>query len=65
MLVGNYVLGYWGDSIALDPTTQEGWAAGAAQFWLMPAGLAAGVAVLFFLTFWDKGDSLPEETVTE
>ena len=29
MLVGNYVLGYWGDSISLDPTTTEGWLAGA------------------------------------
>ena len=57
MLVGNYVLGYWGDRIKLDPTTQEGWLAGARQFWLMPAGLAAGVAVLFLLTFWDKGDA--------
>ncbi|MDG1893854.1 MAG: hypothetical protein P8J37_02990, partial [Fuerstiella sp.] len=65
MLVGNYVLGYWGDSIALDPTTQEGWLAGAAQFWLMPAGLAAGVAILFFLTFWDKTDGLKEEAGTE
>ena len=65
MLVGNYVLGYWGDSIALDPTTQEGWLAGAAQFWLMPAGLAAGVAMLFFLTFWDKTDGLEQEAGTE
>jgi len=61
MLVGNYVLGYWGDRIALDPTTQEGWAAGAQQFWLLPAGLAAGVAVLFFLTFWDKAEAVIDE----
>ncbi len=54
MLIGNKVLGMWGDSIGLDPTSQEGWSVDAAQFWLMPAGLAAGVAVLFFVTFWDK-----------
>ena len=54
MLVGNYVLGIWGDRIQLDPTTQEGWMAGARDFWLMPAGLALGVAVLFAVTFWDR-----------
>jgi nucleoside transporter len=54
MLVGNKVLGIWGDTIGLDPLTQAGWSAGAAQFWLMPAALALGVAVLFFVTFWDK-----------
>jgi hypothetical protein len=30
-------------------------------FWLLPAGMAAAIAVLFFLAFWDKsadgGDS--------
>ena len=57
MLVGNYVLGYWGDRIGLDPTTQEGWLAGASQFWLMPAGLALGVSFLFFLTFWDRSSA--------
>ncbi len=54
MLVGNYVLGSWGDYIQLDPTTQTGWLTGARQFWLMPAMLAFGVAELFFFTFWDK-----------
>ncbi len=54
MLVGNYVLGLWGDGIGLDPTTREGWHTDAAMFWLMPAGLAAAVAVLFFFTFWEK-----------
>lgn len=54
MLVGNYVLGFWGDRIGLDPTTQAGWSADAGQFWLMPAALALGVSVLFFLSFWDK-----------
>ena len=57
MLVGNVVLGRWGDHIELDPTTKEGWSAGAAQFWLLPAGLAAAIAVLFFLTFWDRSDA--------
>jgi len=56
MLVGNLILGRWGDYIHLDPTTQEGWLAGARQFWLMPAGLALGVSVLFFFTFWDRPD---------
>lgn len=54
MLVGNYVLGAWGDSISLDPTTKEGWLAGAGKFWGLPAGLGLGVAILFALTFWDK-----------
>jgi nucleoside transporter len=54
MLVGNYVLGYWGDRIGLDPTTEAGWLEGAKQFWLMPAGFAAVVSVIFLLTFWDK-----------
>ena len=57
MLVGNYVLGWWGDKIELDPTTQAGWLQGAREFWLMPAALAFGVAILFFLTFWDKGET--------
>jgi nucleoside transporter len=54
MLVGNYLLGIWGDRIGLDPTTAEGWLADGRQFWLLPAAIAAAVAVLFFLTFWDK-----------
>ncbi len=54
MLIGNKVLGIWGDKIGLDPTTQEGWLAGASQFWLMPAGIAAAVSVLFFVSFWDR-----------
>ena len=57
MLVGNYILGWWGDRIELDPTTQAGWEAGAKEFWLMPAIFAASVAVLFFLTFWDKSSA--------
>ena len=54
MLAGNLILGRWGDYIQLDPTTKEGWLAGAANFWLMPAGFAAVIAVLFFVAFWDK-----------
>jgi MFS family permease len=57
MLVGNYVLAYWGTKIGLDPTTKEGWLADAAAHWLLPAGLAAGVAILFFATFWDKSEN--------
>ena len=57
MLVGNYILGWWGDRIELDPTTQAGWEAGAKEFWLMPAIFAASVAVFFFLTFWDKSSA--------
>ncbi len=54
MLIGNKVLGLWGKQIGLNPNTQAGWAASAAEFWLMPAGLALGVALIFFLCFWDK-----------
>ena len=54
MLVGNYVLGYWGDRIGLDPATKEGWLADGQQFWLMPAIFAGVVAVIFSLTFWDR-----------
>lgn len=54
MLVGNIVWGMWGSYIKLDPTTQAGWSAGAYSFWLMPAGLALAVSVLFFMLFWDK-----------
>jgi nucleoside transporter len=58
MLVGNYTFGFWGDWIELDPTTREGWAAGAAQFWLMPAGLAVAVAVFFLIAFRDRDDQI-------
>lgn len=51
MLIGNYVLGWWGDRIALDGSTQAGWMAGAFEFWVMPAVLALGVAGMFFLLF--------------
>lgn len=51
MLVGNYVLGWWGDRIGLDPSTAKGWTAGAAQFWLLPAAISVVVAVLFTAMF--------------
>jgi nucleoside transporter len=54
MLVGNYVLGFWGDRIGLNPTTQAGWLESAKQFWLLPAGLAGFVAVMFFVLFRDR-----------
>tara|TARA_R110002049_G_scaffold4601_6_gene32901 strand:- start:113054 stop:114343 length:1290 start_codon:yes stop_codon:yes gene_type:complete len=57
MLVGNYVFGFWGDRIGLDPSTTEGWLADGRQFWLLPAWIALGVAVLFFVTFWDKSSA--------
>ena len=53
MLVGNYVLGWWGDRIGLDPSTADGWISGAAKFWLMPAGIAFVVAILLAVTFRD------------
>lgn len=59
MLAGNLILGRWGDYIQLDPTTKEGWLTGAANFWLMPAGFAAVIAVLFFVAFWDKSVDAP------
>ncbi|MEM8669924.1 MAG: MFS transporter [Planctomycetota bacterium] len=54
MLVGNYLYGYWGTRIGLDPTTKAGWSENAQMFWLMPAGFALAIAVVFFLTFWDR-----------
>ena len=66
MLVGNYVLGYWGDKLELDPGTKEGWLADGQNFWLMPAIFAAVVAAVFFFSFWDNSsksvDSAAEAT---
>lgn len=64
MLIGNYVLGWWGDSIQLDGSTTEGWLAGAASFWIMPAIFALAIAVIFFLFFWEKNGEV-EEPVAE
>ncbi|BCU76367.1 MFS transporter [Luteolibacter sp. LG18] len=54
MLVGNKVLDWWSGHTGLDAATKEGWLAGAKAFWLMPAGIAVGVAVVFALAFWDR-----------
>lgn len=54
MLVGNYVLGWWGDHIKLDPSTRDGWLAGAQAFWLLPAGIALAVATVFAIAFRDR-----------
>ncbi len=54
MLVGNYVLGFWGDRIGLDPATKEGWLADGQAFWIAPAVFAAVVAVVFLITFKDN-----------
>ncbi len=51
MLVGNYVLGWWGDRIGLDPSNKAGWSADAAEFWLLPAGIAVLVAIVFAIAF--------------
>lgn len=53
MLVGNYVLGWWGDRIKL-VSSPEGWLAGAQAFWLMPAGIALAVAAVFAISFRDR-----------
>lgn len=51
MLIGNYVLGWWGDRISLDGSTTAGWMDGSYTFWIMPALLAAAVMIFFMLTF--------------
>ncbi|MCB1132369.1 MAG: MFS transporter [Verrucomicrobiae bacterium] len=53
MLVGNKVLDWWSKTAGLDASTKEGWIAGAQKFWLMPAGFALAVAVIFALAFRD------------
>ncbi|ALO46881.1 MFS transporter [Pseudohongiella spirulinae] len=51
MLVGNYMLGWWGDSIALDGSSMAGWQDGAFGFWIMPAVLAVIILIFFAMTF--------------
>lgn len=51
MLVGNYLLGWWGDSIALDGSSMAGWQQSAFAFWMMPALLALAILVFFTFTF--------------
>jgi nucleoside transporter len=54
MLIGNYMLGWWGDNISLDGSTRQGWLEGAFSFWIMPAVAALVVAIFFFFFFWDE-----------
>ena len=63
MLVGNLILGRWGDRIKLDSTTMEGWLENAANYWLMPAGLALGISILFFVSFWDNSSAAKMEDI--
>ena len=65
MLAGNWVLDWWAKKSALVAGTKEGWLAGAKAFWLMPAGIALVVALLFAVTFHDRsadGDGRPGES---
>lgn len=63
MLIGNYMLGWWGDAINLDGSTQAGWLAGAASFWIMPGILALAVAVMFLILFKDDEVVIEDESV--
>jgi nucleoside transporter len=65
MLVGNLLHGTWGDMIELKPTSREGWIEGAKEFWLMPSIFALAIAVLFFLTFWDKSEAASGDIADE
>ncbi|MEO5712809.1 MAG: MFS transporter [Luteolibacter sp.] len=60
MLVGNKVLDWWTAKSDLITTTKEGWLAGAKAFWLMPAGIALLVAVVFAVAFRDKS-AVPQD----
>ncbi|MBC54326.1 MAG: MFS transporter [Gammaproteobacteria bacterium] len=51
MLMGNYLLGWWGDSIALDGSSMAGWQQSAFTFWIMPAALALAILLFFIFTF--------------
>jgi len=51
MLIGNYILGWWGDYINLDGGTTAGWLEGAFTFWIMPAIIAGAVMLFFLFTF--------------
>lgn len=54
MLAGNKVLDWWAAKMALQTTTKADWLAGAKLFWLMPAGVALAVAVIFVMAFRDR-----------
>lgn len=62
MLIGNYVLGWWGDNIQLDGSNTAGWLEGARAFWVMPGIVALVVAAFFFVFFWDKTADSESET---
>lgn len=62
MLVGAYVLGKWGDGLKLDSTTAAGWIADGRAFWLLPAGIALAVAVIFAVSFWDRRADSPDQS---
>ncbi|MEI6655421.1 MAG: hypothetical protein WCP45_11675, partial [Verrucomicrobiota bacterium] len=49
------VLDWWAGQTALQAGTKDGWLAGAKMFWLMPAGIAIAVAVVFGIAFRDRG----------
>jgi nucleoside transporter len=51
MLIGNYILGWWGDYISLDGGTTAGWLDGAFTFWIMPAVIAGAVMLFFLVSF--------------
>jgi len=59
MLAGNFILDWWAGVTSLNSATREGWLASAQAFWLMPAGLAIAVTILFALAFREKGQ-VPE-----
>lgn len=51
MLIGNYILGWWGDYINLDGGTTAGWLEGAFTFWILPAVIAGAVMLFFLVSF--------------
>lgn len=51
MLIGNYILGWWGDYIVLDGGTTAGWLEGAFTFWILPAVIAGAVMLFFLVSF--------------
>jgi len=66
MLIGNYLLGYWGDYIMLDGTSASGWQSGAFSFWIMPSVLALVVLLFFASTFkseHSKNTQIGQETI--
>ena len=59
MLVGNYLLGWWGDGIALDGSSMAGWRQSAFAFWIMPALLAVVILLFFTFTFQSEKTNAP------